>query len=316
MSRRVRTGTRKRSNAIYIVPILVLVTAVVGYYIFTQSGNVSGACPLCGTQVPATVLDYLSGVSTSTLNQVGKGPPGVLPPTATTGTPTPLTLNGKPEVLYMGAEYCPFCAAERWSMIVALDKFGNFTGIQYMESSATDTLPSTPTFTFVNANYTSKYISFVTVEQEDRNYGALQTATAQETSLLNTFNKGGTIPFVDFGNSYVITSSQFSPAALRVGSIATAAAYNWTQIAPQLNNASSTFAQNIDGAANGIISAICKIDGGQPADVCSQSSAQTLSYTRTPASGGSQLLVSDSVLGAPAPSVAARFAPTRPTSSV
>ncbi len=314
MSRRVRTGTRKRSNAVYIVPILVLVTAVVGYYIFTQSGNVSGACPLCNTAVPATVLNDLSGVSTSTLNQVGKGASGVSSPTPTTGTPTPLTLNGKPEVLYMGAEYCPFCAAERWSMIVALDKFGNFTGIQYMESSATDTLPSTPTFTFVNAVYTSKYISFVTIEQEDRNYNALQTATAAETSLLNTYDPSGGIPFVDFANSYVITAVQFSPAQLRVGGVPTGAPYNWTQIAPQLNNASSVFAQNIDGAANGIISAICKIDGAQPASVCSQGFAQTLSYARALPSGSSQLLVSDSVLRAPAPFVAAaRFAPTRPT---
>lgn len=319
MSRRVRTGTRKRSNAIYIVPALVLVTAVVGYYIFTQSGVTGGSSPLNGTPVSATVLNYLSGVSTSTLNQVGKGASDVTSPRPTTGSPAPLTLNGKPEVLYMGAEYCPFCAAERWSMVVALDKFGNFTGLEYMQSSATDTLPSTPTFTFVHASYTSKYISFVTIEQQDRNYAALQTATPQETQLLNTYDTGGTIPFVDFANAYAITSSQFSPAVLRVGGVATAAAYNWTQIAPQLDNASSVFAQNIDGAANGMISAICKIvqSGGEtPPSICSESLAQTLSYTRTPLSG-SQLLVSDSVLRAPAPSVAAaRFAQARLTASV
>ncbi|HVC27738.1 MAG TPA: DUF929 family protein [Nitrososphaerales archaeon] len=314
MSRKVRTGTRKRSNAVYIVPVLVLVTAVVGYYIFTQSTVTGGNSGLNGTPVPATVLNYLSGVSTSTLNQVGKGASGVSSPVPTTGSATPLTLNGKPEVLYLGAEYCPYCAAERWSMIVALDKFGNFTGIQYMQSSATDTLPSTPTFTFVNANYTSKYISFVTIEQQDRNYNALQTATAAETSLLNTYDPSGGIPFVDFANSYVITAVQYSPAALRVGGIATAAPYNWTQVAPQLNNASSPIAQNVDGAANGIISAICKIDGGAPSSVCSQSLVQTLSYTMPVPSGGSQLLVSDSALRGPEPSVAAaRFAPSRPT---
>jgi thiol-disulfide isomerase/thioredoxin len=296
MSRRVRTGQRKRSNAIYIVPILVVVTGVVGYYIFTSSGTSGGTSPLIGQPVSATVLSDLSGVSMSTLNQVGRGSSAVNSPTAT-GSSTPLTLNGKAEVLYMGAEYCPYCAAERWAMIVALDKFGNFTGIQYMQSSSTDVYANTPTFTFVGATYTSNYVAFVTVEQQDRSQQALQSATAEETALLTTYDKPGTIPFVDFGNSYTITSSQYIPSALRVGNSETGAPYNWTQIAPQLNNASSIFAQNVDGAANRIISAICKIDGNAPSSVCSQGAAQTLSYARAPPSGGSQLLVSDVVSG-------------------
>jgi hypothetical protein len=185
-----------------------------------------------------------------------------------------------------------------------------------MQSSATDLLPSTPTFTFVNATYTSSYIAFVTVEQQDRNYNLLQTATADETSLLKTYDTAGTIPFLDVGNTYVITSSQYSPAALRVGGLSTGAPYNWTQIAPQLNNASSPFATNIDGTANRIISAICKIDGGAPVSVCSESLAQTLNYTRTIPSG-SQLLVSEALLSGPAPSVtAARFSPIRLTDKV
>jgi len=302
MSRKARRGDRKRSNAVYIIPILVVVTGVVGYYIFTQSSATGGNSGLNGTPVSAAVLNDLSGVSISTLDQVGKGASGVLSPTSISGS-SPLTLNGKPEVLYMGAEYCPFCAAERWSMIVALDKFGNFTGIDYMQSSSTDVDPSTSTFSFVHATYTSNYITFVTVEQQDRNSNPLQTASAEEDSLLKSYDAGGTIPFVDFANSYAITSSQYSPVALRVGGLATGAPYNWTAIAPQLNNSSSVFAQNIDGAANRIISAICKVDGNTPTSVCSQSLAQTLSYIRTPPSGGSQPLVSDSVLRGPAPSV-------------
>ena len=44
-----------------------------------------------------------------------------------------LTADGKPEVLYVGAEYCPFCAAERWPVVVALSRFGTWSGL-----SATD----------------------------------------------------------------------------------------------------------------------------------------------------------------------------------
>lgn len=303
MSRRVRTGQRKRSNAVYIIPILVVVTGVVGYYIFTQSGTAGGASRLIGQPVSATVLNDLSGVSMNTLNTLGKVS-SVNSPTALSGGSL-LTLNGKPEVLYMGAEYCPYCAAERWALIVAFDKFGNFTGIQYMQSSGTDVYPNSPTFTFVGATYTSKYVAFVTVEQADRNDQPLQTATTDQTTLLKTYDTGGTIPFVDIGNMYAITSSQFVPSVLRVGNSGTAAAYNWTQISSQLNNASSIPAINIDGAANRLISAICKIDGGAPSSVCSQSAAQTLSYTRTPSSASSQLLVSEAILTGEAPSAAA-----------
>ncbi len=100
-------------------------------------------------------------------------------------------------------------------MIVAFDKFGNFTGIQYMQSSSTDIYPNTPTFTFVGATYTSNYVAFVTVEQTDRNEVPLQTATPAETSLLNTYDtSSGSIPFVDFANQYTLTGSQYLPSAL------------------------------------------------------------------------------------------------------
>lgn len=298
MSRKGRRPGSKRNYRLWGFIALVVLVAVVAYYIFTQSVGSAGS-PLDNTQVSPAVLSDLAGVSTSTLNSVGAGPSGAItPPKAISPAATSkLTLNGKPEVLYMGAEYCPYCGAERWAMIVALDKFGNFTGIEYMQSSATDVYASTPTFTFVNANYTSKYIAFVTVEQEDRDENPLQTATTQETSLLTTYDSAGDIPFVDFGNVYLITGASYNPGVLRVGENEGAAAYNWTQIASQLNNASSVIAQNVDGVANHFITAICKIDGGAPSSVCGQSSADiTLSYVKTLPSDASQL-ASDSVLG-------------------
>ena len=311
MSRKARRPGSKRNYRLYVFLALVVLTGVVAYYIFTQSGGATG-CPQCNSQVSPAVLSDLAGVSTNTLNAVGAGPSGgITPPKAITTATSKLTLNGKPEVLYMGAEYCPYCGAERWAMIVALDKFGNFTGIQYMESSGTDVDASTPTFTFVNANYTSKYIAFVTVEQEDRNEDPLQTATTQETSLLTTYDSAGSIPFVDFGNAYLITGASYNPAVLRVDQNENSPAYNWTQIASQLDNSSSVFAQYVDGVANHFITAICKIDGGTPTSVCGQSYADlTLSYVRTLPSGAPQL-ASDSVLGVAASPETARLAPDR-----
>jgi Domain of unknown function (DUF929) len=302
MSRKGRRTGAKRSYTPWIILGLVAVTAVIGYYIFTSSGA-GVSSPLLGQQVSPTILGQLSGVSLNTLDLVGSNQPSVQPTKPTANT-TPLLLNGKPEVLYMGAEYCPYCAVERWAMIVALDKFGNFTGLEYMQSSSTDVYPNTPTFTFKDASYTSSYIAFVSVEQTDRNQNPLQTATADQTALLTQYDTSGSIPFVDFANLYAITGAQFLPTAF--------ANSNWTQIASQLDNANSPFALNIDGAANHLISAICKIDGGTPASVCSLSFAQTVSYIRSLPSGGSQLLVTDAVLGGTSSSAeAARFAPNR-----
>jgi Domain of unknown function (DUF929) len=313
MSRKGRRSGPRRSYTPWIILVLVVTTGVVGYYIYTSSGAASGS-PLNGKAVSQNILAELAGVSETTMNQVGSGASGVSSPVSTTSTavtPTPvLTSNGKPEVLYIGAEYCPFCAAERWAMIVALDKFGNFTGIEYMQSaSAPEIYPNTPTFTFKDATYSSKYISFVSYEQVDRNHLPLQTPDANSTALLNKYDSAGSIPFVDFGNQYILTGSQYTPPVL--------ANANWTQIASQLNTPGSAYALNIDAAANRLISIICKIDGGSPTSLCSQALAQTAAYVRPSPSSGSQLLASDAVLVGPAPSTgAARFAPIRLTDRV
>jgi len=42
----------------------------------------------------------------------------------------------------------------------------------------------------------------------------------------------------------------------------------WAQIAAALRNPSSPIAQGVDGAANYITAAICKLTGNQPASAC------------------------------------------------
>src|SRR6267378_5203283 len=193
MSRKGRRSGAKRSRTPWVILSLVVVLAVVAYFIFTLSGT-GGGSPLDGQPVSPLVLSQLSGVSATTLNTVGAGP--ATNPVKPITSATPLTVNGKPEVLYVGAEYCPFCAAERWSMIVALDKFGTFTGIQNSKSAALpESFPNTPTFTFRNATYASNYISFVSVEQLDRNHTRLQNVTADQTALITTYDTTGSIPF-------------------------------------------------------------------------------------------------------------------------
>jgi len=258
----VKRARRKRTLATTAIVAIVMVGIILGV-IFLYHPQPQD--PLIGTPIPATLYNELAGVSNTTLATVGSGQGSATALTSEKGSA--LTSGGRPEVLYIGAEYCPFCAAERWAMIVALSRFGTFNGLTYMESSATDVYANTPTFSFHNANYASNYISFVSVETQDRNHATLQTPTPQEQSFMTSYDSGGSIPFVDIGNQtgnqYVTLNggSQYQPSVF---------SGNWTQIAAQLNDPTTAVAKAVDGAANYLISAICKVDGGNPGSVCNQ----------------------------------------------
>ena len=281
-----KQATSARTLIVIIVIVIIVMGSLVGYLIYAQlntsTTTTTPPCNNCIRQaIPSELLQNLTGVSSSTLGTVGLGQ-GVTKPTAISGTA--LTNNGKPEVLYIGGEFCPYCAAERWAMIVALSKFGTFSNLSLMLSSATDIYSDTSTFSFLNSSYTSPYLSFVSVEYEDRNQNPLQTITPAESALQSQHDSSGSIPFIDIGNSYSVVGSQFVPTSLRVGNNANGAPLNWTQIGSQVNNPSSIVAQTIDGTANTLISAICSITGGNPSSVCAQSSAK-ISLAISPLSG-------------------------------
>ena len=165
-------------------------------------------------------------------------------------------------------------------MVVALSKFGNFSNLEYMLSAPDD--GNVTTMTFRNAIYTSQYISFVAVENEDRTHNILQSTNQTEQQLWDTYNQNA-YPFMDIGGQYVVKSELYSYTDLN--------GLNWTQIGSQLNNPSSSVAKAIDGAANELVSAICKMDGHSPASVCGQSFAN-VAYVQ-PINGKSDSLAFD-----------------------
>ena len=184
-----------------------------------------------------------------------------------------LTQNGKPEVLFMGAEYCPFCAAQRWAMVNAFSRFGTFSGLTTTHSSSTDTDPNTPTLTFYGSTFTSQYISLVTVEMEHNYrignssntsvaYAPLQTATAAEQKLQTAYDPGTYIPYIDFGNKYaqVGNLSPLTPTMLD--------GLTWQQVATDMSNPSSSVGQAIIANANYETAAICTLTNNQPATAC------------------------------------------------
>lgn len=265
--RDVKRARRRRALISTLVVAIIAIGIVVGVILLSKPPPGS---TLIGQPISAVTNSQLTGVTDSTLAQVGAGQ-GITPLVTINGAPLKSS-NGKNEFLYVGAEWCPYCAAERWSIIVALSKFGTFSGLTYMQSSSSDAFPNTATFSFANANYQSEYnISFVSVETQDRSRNSLQSLTSAQQNLVNQYDPGGSIPFIDLAGIYAIqpssnqpgvyAGSQYSPSVI--------SSLNWTQIGSQLNIPSSSVAQGVDGAANTIIKAICQVDGGNPSSICS-----------------------------------------------
>jgi thiol-disulfide isomerase/thioredoxin len=255
------------SGAVVVVLAIVLTFVIIKLNNKPSSSASSASNGPTGSALTA-VVDKVTSVPASTLDAVGDGGGAV------TGKPTPisgsaLTANGKPEMLYVGAEYCPYCAAERWAMIVALSRFGTFSGLSTVHSSSTDVYANTPTFTFYKSTYTSPYLTFTPVETTTNvpdssaplGYVPLQSPTSAQQAIVTKYGGSNSpIPFIDFGNKALISGASYSNQVLT--------GLTWSQIATDLSNPNSPVAKAIDGTANYITAAICKMTGNQPASAC------------------------------------------------
>ena len=215
------------------------------------------------------VIASIASLPASELDAVGSGSANNLIKRV---SGSPLTgSNGHPEVFYMGAEYCPYCAAERWPMIIALSRFGTFSGLKTTSSSSADVYPNTPTFTFHGATYTSKYIDFVSVETTDRDRNPLESPTSAQQALVNQYDTSGSIPFVDFGNQYAFNGAMYLPDVL--------SGMSWKAVADSLAQPASPQAKAILGSANLITAAICKLTTDQSVTACTSPTIQSIEKT-------------------------------------
>jgi hypothetical protein len=270
--REVRNRVLLISGATALVVVIVVVFVVIKLNSKPATTTSSANGPT-GAALTSVVADTTS-VPATTLEKVGAGSV-TNPPAKISGTP--LTSGGKPEMLYIGAEYCPFCAFERWGMIVALSRFGTFSGLHTVHSSSIDQYPNTPTWSFYKTTYTSKYLAFTPVEEttnvplsNGQGYTPLQSPTAAQQALLAKYDAPpyvpaadkGAIPFVYLGGHYLITGASVATgSALLDGK-------SWATIASSLKNPSDPVAQAVGGTANYITAAICGLTGNKPATVC------------------------------------------------
>jgi Domain of unknown function (DUF929) len=260
--KRVQARGSNRTWWILIAVVVVIAVALV-VTLASQPKSADKAEP-----APAALVAKVTSLPAGVFDRIGLG--------TVNGTPKPitapaLTAGGKPHILYVGAEYCPYCATERWPMVIALSRFGSFTGLGTTHSSTTDVFPNTATFTFHGASYTSRWIAFTGVELETNQrqgdgYAPLDKLTDAQQQLFETYDappyttSSGGIPFIDFGGRFIVSGVTYLPNVLADKSA--------EQIADALADPSTTISKGAIGAANSFTVAICSLTKNQPASVC------------------------------------------------
>ncbi len=262
---------------------IVIVVVVVFVVVKLTSSSTTNLSYTPVVAAPASVVHDVTTIPASVFNQVGIDSSQVTAPIVISGQPS-LKLDGKsPSMLYYGAEYCPYCAAERWAMAAALARFGTWSGLKITASSHTDVDPETHTFSFYGATLTSPYINFVPIETYTNiplasgGYKTLQTPTKEEAQAISTYssskfvpgNTSGEIafPFIDINNRVLISSASYDPGIL--------AGLTWSEIAGGLDDPTNPATQAIVGTANYISAAVCAASSNAPASVCDSPGVRT-----------------------------------------
>jgi len=175
--------------------------------------------------------------------------------------------GGKILVFFLGAEYCPYCAAQRWAIVRSLSKFGQWEGLKQTISAARDEpFLNLPTYDFTNATYTSPHIEFISREIQDREFRPLQKLLKSEENLLQKFNPDKEIPFLLIGGRFTQIGSGFTPKIF-IG-------HTFRQTETELKKVESEIRKTIDDEANVISALLCLV--GLPPDVCKEASVVEL----------------------------------------
>ena len=276
MRARQKKRQQTRRLTIIITVVIIAISIAVGIY-FVSTAN--GSSPLDKYDGQPVSSSDAAALQTVSAQPYGPAATSAMQTDVDKYGGTQFISNSKPVVVFVGGEFCPYCAVERWALIMALERFGNFTNLHYTTSANDE--GDYATFTFVGSSYTSNYIAFRPYEAEDRSGATLQTVPSNYSTVWTNFGSG--FPFLDFANTYVIKVSLLAFPDILAGK-------NWTTI---LNDvaASDSVGLQIREAANLITGVVCKLTNGAPAAVCSAQDITTSSATLAAPTQASQSVV-------------------------
>ena len=256
-----RAARRRAEVRRRLLAAIASITAVLAIVAGLVVVKLNSAQPVAASESPASagLARQAATVPAAVLSRVRSGLAATPLETVKTSGP-PLTIGRKPAIVFISEESCPFCAAERWPLVVALSHFGTWSHLGSTRSSPTDVYPDTATFSFRNAQYTSRELTLRTTELTDNRGHPLQPLTSLDNKLIATYDvppyvnsadQSGAVPFLDLANHDILAGAQYNPQVL--------AGLSAAQIASQLRDTSSPVAQAIDGSARVIIAAINQI---------------------------------------------------------
>jgi Domain of unknown function (DUF929) len=264
-SARVQAAARanKSSNTPWIIGIGVMLVIGIALIVAVAGGSSSSGDIVGRKPAPTELVKKVTNVPATVINTIGQG--------SATPLPTPIDgpsvgSSGKPGVLYIGAEYCPHCGAERWAMLNALSRFGTFTGMKITNSAPSD--GDVRTLSFYKSSYTSDYVDFQAVEQFDNSHNPLDTVSSSQSAIEAKYNSSGSIPFIYFDGKYVLSGATYQYPVLQ--------GKTWDQIAAALSDKNSAIAKAAIGSANIITATICILTNDQPKSACSLPAIQSL----------------------------------------
>lgn len=176
--------------------------------------------------------------------------------------------SGKSLVYFMGAGFCPFCAAERWAIVKALERFGKWDGLEEDKSADHDEkYLNIPTFNLAHARYSSEYVEFAGKENADRNFEPLQELDDSDYEILDMYNPDQMIPFLLIDGQYIQVGAGFSPEPIQN--------MLHEQVRSELDKPDSAIGKAIRAEIDNITALVCK-SIGEKNNVCGSESVKEL----------------------------------------
>lgn len=253
---RVISAPQQSKTPIFVTAGVVVLALIVLIIVLSSGGSdkTAASSTTLGAGAETTVVDTMTSIPAATFDAVASTKAASVFKKITSDA---ITADGKPEVLYIGGEFCPFCAIQRWSMVAALSRFGTFTGIGLTRSAAND--GNIATLTFRNTKFTSQYLTFTPVENVDVNHNVIQTPTDAQQKLWLAINGQASYPFIDVGGKYAISSTDNYNILSKLSQ---------TEIAVNAADPTTPIGKSILSSANQFSAVICSITNNQPSSVC------------------------------------------------